>query len=109
MWAGIAGCPTESGSSFEIALSIHDSVYNTDFASETIPGDLSQPEKLASDIEKHVIQTLRGFSTEHICKFVGAGVASALLKVVSNALRQPTRSRTDGNAHSAQIFAPGYG
>lgn len=83
MWAGIAGSTVENGTAYEIALSIHDSVYNTDYASSTIPCELAQPEKLAADIEKHVISQLTSFGNEHICKFVGAGVAASLLSAVS--------------------------
>jgi len=46
-------------------------------------GYYNDPEKTAVDIEKHVIQTLRNFSSEHLCKFLGAGVTLTLLKEVS--------------------------
>ncbi|KAF7968565.1 hypothetical protein HWV62_30105 [Athelia sp. TMB] len=87
MWAGIAGSTVDNGTGYEVALSIHDSVYNTDFASDTIPCDLTKPEQLAADIEKHVLAQLTNFGNEHICKFVGAGVAAALLKDVSQITR----------------------
>jgi hypothetical protein len=82
MWAGIAGAIVNGGSAIEIALSVHDSVYNTDFASACIPYNPNEPEKSATEIEKHVIQTLRGFSKEHLCKFLGAGITLTLLKEV---------------------------
>ena len=82
MWAGIAGAVVNGGSAIEIALSVHDSVYNTDFASACIPYNRNEPEKTAAEIEKHVIQTLRKFSKEHLCKFLGAGVTLTLLKEV---------------------------
>ena len=78
MWAGIAGGALPDGG-YEVAISIHDSVYNTDFASTVIPG-----KNVASkDIEEHCIQALRDFEREHVCKFLGAGVTLALLKDVS--------------------------
>jgi glycosyltransferase involved in cell wall biosynthesis len=84
MWAGIAGAIVNGGSAIEIALSVHDSVYNTDFASACIPYNPNEPEKSATEIEKHVIQTLRGFSKEHLCKFLGAGITLTLLKESPN-------------------------
>jgi len=68
----------------EIALSVHDSVYSTDFASACIPYNAKDPEKTATDIEKHVLQTLKKFSSEHLCKFLGAGVTLTLLKESPN-------------------------
>lgn len=78
MWAGIAGNSIPNGGGFEVAISIHDSVYNTDFASTIIPNGKTSPE----EIEKHVLESLRQFSTEHLCKFLGAGVTLNLLKDV---------------------------
>ena len=82
MWAGIAGAVINNGTTFEVAISIHDSVYNTDFASTTIPYSTNNPETQASEIEKHVLDVLRKFSTEHMCKFLGAGVTVSLLREV---------------------------
>lgn len=82
MWAGIAGSVANGGSVIEIALSVHDSVYSTDFASASIPYSPNDPEKTAADIERLVIQTLKNFSNEHLCKFLGAGVTLTLLKEV---------------------------
>jgi len=82
MWAGIAGIPVNNNSQFEIAISVHDSVYNTDFASAIIPFTPGNPEHSGKEIEQHVLQTLCKFSTEHLCKFLGAGVTLALLKEV---------------------------
>ncbi|KAK7689152.1 hypothetical protein QCA50_007843 [Cerrena zonata] len=84
MWAGIAGAPVNNGTEFEIAISIHDSVYNTDFASSTIKNQQSNPDDQASAIEEHVLQTLRTFSSEHLCKFLGAGVTLSLLREAPN-------------------------
>jgi len=84
MWAGIAGTLLSNGDC-EIAVSIHDSVYNTDFASSIIPASTkSDPDARATEIEKHVLQLLRTFSTEHLCKFLGAGVTLSLLKEAPN-------------------------
>ena len=82
MWAGIAGAPVNNGAEFEIAISIHDSVYNTDFASAQIPYDATEPDAQSEAIEKHVISTLRKFASEHLCKFLGAGVTLSILKEV---------------------------
>lgn len=75
-----------NGSEFEIAISIHDSVYNTDFASSTIKNQQNTPDAQSSAIEEHVLQTIRTFSSEHLCKFLGAGVTLSLLREVRNAL-----------------------
>lgn len=109
MWAGIVGSVVENGTAYEIAFSIHDSVYNTDYASATIACDIMQPEKLASDIEKHVITQLTGFSTEHICKFVGAGVATSLLNAVSPIVCYCHLRHTHNVTSSARTFAPVFG
>ena len=83
MWAGIAGAPVNNGAEFEIAISIHDSVYNTDFALSTIKNQPNNPDVQASSIEEHVLQAIRTFSSEHVCKFLGAGVTLSLLREVS--------------------------
>lgn len=82
MWAGIAGALVNGGKAFEVAISVHDSVYNTDFSSATVPINLNDPTKNASEIENHVINTFNKFSQEHLCKFLGAGVTLSLLKEV---------------------------
>ena len=82
MWAGIAGAVVNGGKSFEVAISIHDSVYNTDFASAHVPYDPTEPDIQAEIIEKHVISTVRKFGSEHLCKFLGAGVTLSILKEV---------------------------
>ncbi|KAH8102865.1 trehalose phosphorylase [Cristinia sonorae] len=83
MWAGIAGTVNNSQTEFEIAISIHDSVYNTDFASAVIPYKPNSPGQDAA-IERHILQTLNSFSREHLCKFLGAGVTLSLLKEAPN-------------------------
>lgn len=85
MWAGIAGAPVNDGSGFEIAISIHDSVYNTDFASEVITTYPNDSEKTSNAVEAQVIDTLREFSSEHLCKFLGAGITMTLLAEVNSA------------------------
>ena len=82
MWSAVAGAVINNNTQYEIALSIHDSVYSTDFASMVIPYNSNNPDKNAKEIEQVVLQTLRKFSTEHLCKFLGAGVTLALLKEV---------------------------
>jgi alpha,alpha-trehalose phosphorylase (configuration-retaining) len=82
MWAGIAGTPVNNNTGFEVAISIHDSVYNTDFASAVVPYDPTEPDAQAEAIEKHVLDNIRKFSQEHLCKFLGAGVTLSLLKEV---------------------------
>ncbi|KAH7922837.1 glycosyltransferase family 4 protein [Leucogyrophana mollusca] len=84
MWVGIAGSLVNGNKSFEIALSVHDSVYSTDFASALIPYTPNDPAKTATEIEAHVLETIRRFSREHLCKFLGAGVTLSLLKECPN-------------------------
>ncbi|GBE82614.1 Trehalose phosphorylase [Sparassis crispa] len=84
MWAGIAGAVINSSTAFEVAISVHDSVYNTDFASTVVPYDANDPDAQSTAIEQHVMETLRKFSTEHMCKFLGAGVTLSLLKEAPN-------------------------
>ncbi|KAG5354226.1 hypothetical protein C0989_003739 [Termitomyces sp. Mn162] len=84
MWAGISGSPVNNNTGYEIVVSIHDSVYNTDFASVIVTYDLGEIEKNARTIRDHVIKTLRQFSGEHLCKFLGAGVTLTLLKECPN-------------------------
>ncbi|KAG1899892.1 glycosyltransferase family 4 protein [Suillus fuscotomentosus] len=84
MWAGIAGALVNGGQGFEIVISIHDSVYNTDFALVIMPYTSNDPTKSASDIANHVLQTIKKFSQEHLCKFLGAGVTLGLLKECPN-------------------------
>lgn len=81
MWAGIAGAPVNN-TGFEIAISIHDSVYNTDFSSEIIEIDRNDSERTSNAVEAHIIDTLREFSSEHLCKFLGAGITVSLLAEV---------------------------
>jgi hypothetical protein len=82
MWAGIAGASVNNGSGFEIAISIHDSVYNTDFSSETVTAYPNDSEKTSNAVEAHIVDTLREFSSEHLCKFLGAGITVSLLAEV---------------------------
>lgn len=84
MWAGIAGTVVNGGKTYEVAISVHDSVYNTDFSSAVISYSPNDPAKNAADIENHVLDTIRRFSQEHICKFLGAGVTLSLLKECPN-------------------------
>lgn len=99
MWAGIAGTVINNNTALELAISIHDSVYNTDFASSTVPYNPNNPEEQASNIEKHVLELLRKFATEHMCKFLGAGVTVSLLREVRSpcsdldGARKPARGR----------------
>ncbi|KAG5650605.1 hypothetical protein H0H81_011666 [Sphagnurus paluster] len=84
MWAGVSGNPVNNNTGYEIAISIHDSVYSTDFASAIIPYVAEDAERNAKAIQQHVLDTLRKFSTEHLCKFLGAGVTLTLLREVPN-------------------------
>ncbi|KAF9218327.1 glycosyltransferase family 4 protein [Gyrodon lividus] len=84
MWAGIAGSIVSGGGSFEIAISVHDSVYSTDFSSAVVPYSPANPAKTAAEIESYVLETLKKFSQEHLCKFLGAGVTLSLLKECPN-------------------------
>ncbi|KAF8582078.1 glycosyltransferase family 4 protein [Ramaria rubella] len=83
MWAGIAA-QLKEGSNLEVAISIHDGTYNTDYAATTLNLEEGQLENNAGKIEDHIIQALRTFSNEHVCKFVGAGVTLSLLNDVPN-------------------------
>jgi len=83
MWAGIAGNPVNNSTQYEIAISVHDSVYSTDFSSATMSYTPGQPEVNAQTIQQHILDALRKFSTEHLCKFLGAGVTFSLLKEVN--------------------------
>lgn len=82
MWGAIACAVINSNTQYEIAVSVHDSVYNTDFASMVIPYNPNNAEKNAKEIETAVLQTLRKFSIEHLCKFLGVGITLSLLKEV---------------------------
>ncbi|KAG5647163.1 hypothetical protein DXG03_001118 [Asterophora parasitica] len=84
MWAGVAGNPVNNNTGYEIAISIHDSVYSTDFSSAVIPYVAGDTEKNAKVIQEHVLDALRKFSTEHLCKFLGAGVTLSLLREAPN-------------------------
>jgi hypothetical protein len=84
MWAAVAGAVINNNTQFEIAVSIHDSVYSTDFASLILDYNVNNPDKNAKEIEQYVLQTLRKFSIGHICKFLGAGVTLNLLKESPN-------------------------
>ena len=91
MWAGIAGIPVPNEGGFEVAISIHDSVYNTDFNSTLLPYTPNDSEKQSDTIETHVISSIRKFQEEHFCKFLGAGVTLSLLREV-RFLNPPFRS-----------------
>jgi len=84
MWGAVGGAVVNNNTQYEIAVSVHDSVYNTDFASLVIAYNPNSPEKNAKEIEQAVLQTFRKFSIEHLCKFLGVGVTLSLLKEVSD-------------------------
>ena len=93
MWAGIAGAPAPNENSFEVSISVHDSVYNTDFASTLIPIPAGKKTADPEQIEEHILDAFRKFSTEHLCKFLGAGVTLSLHKEVRVKARiHPTES-----------------
>ena len=98
MWAGIAGAVVNNNTGYELAISINDSVYNTDFASSVIPYTANNPEAQASQIEKHVIDVLRKFCTEHMCKFLGAGVTVSLLREVRLLLNKVCSENASGSS-----------
>ena len=52
MWAGVAGAPINNNTEFEVAISVHDSVYTTDFSSIVIPYSVNTPDKNAKEIEQ---------------------------------------------------------
>ncbi|KAF7295051.1 Trehalose phosphorylase [Mycena indigotica] len=79
MWLGLAGSAIDQ-SKFQLALAIHDGVYSTDFTSAIVEVGKNK----ANDIETFVLQTIRKFSSEHLCKFLGAGVTTTLLKSAPN-------------------------
>lgn len=109
MWAGIAGSIINNNTAFEIAISVHDSVYSTDFASLIVPFTPGDLPKTSIEIEKQILQTLRKFCNEHLCKFLGAGVTLALLKEVSGRLRSSRQSLSHSPFHRHLIFAHVYG
>ena len=84
MWAGITGAVINNGTILEVAMSIHDSVYNTDFGSSQVKLIPGKSDDNAKVIEKHIIEELRKFSSEHLCKFLGAGITLSLLKETPN-------------------------
>ncbi|TFY64144.1 hypothetical protein EVG20_g6045 [Dentipellis fragilis] len=84
MWVGIAGAVVNSNTGYEIAVSIHDSVYNTDFSSAILPYQANDSDKQSQDIETHIIKVICEFCHEHACKFLGAGVTLALLRESPN-------------------------
>ncbi|KZV71772.1 glycosyltransferase family 4 protein [Peniophora sp. CONT] len=84
MWAGIAGAPVNGNKDYEVALSIHDSVYNTDFNSTLLPYNPNDSNKQSDTIEAHVLSSIRKFQEEHFCKFLGAGVTLSLLRDAPN-------------------------
>ncbi|EIN08084.1 trehalose synthase [Punctularia strigosozonata HHB-11173 SS5] len=84
MWAGIAGMLTDGSTGIELALSIHDGIYTTDFQTALLPYDKKNPDAQSEAIEELIIDTLRRFSKDHMCKFIGAGITMALLKEAPN-------------------------
>lgn len=89
MWAGITGAVINNGTILEVAMSIHDSVYNTDFGSSQVKLTPGKSDENAKTIERHIIEELRKFSSEHLCKFLGAGITLSLLKEVRRAPPTP--------------------
>ncbi|EJD52898.1 trehalose phosphorylase [Auricularia subglabra TFB-10046 SS5] len=84
MWAGLAANVLPNKAGIEVAISIHDGTYSTDFAQTTIRFQNAGPAETQAAIEKHIVTTLRNFSTQHLCKFLGAGVTVILLNEVPN-------------------------
>ncbi|KAF4576454.1 Trehalose phosphorylase [Pleurotus pulmonarius] len=84
MWAGVAGTLVNNNTQYEIAVTVHDGVYSTDFASVIIPVTPGDTAKNSKDIEAQVLNLIRKFSAEHLCKFLGAGITLALLKECPN-------------------------
>lgn len=83
MWAGIAAQMRDTGT-IEVAISIHDGTYSTDYAATALELEDGNLENNAAAISEHVINNLKAFSHEHVCKFIGAGITLHLLKEVPN-------------------------
>lgn len=109
MWAGVAGAILTGGKSFEIAISVHDSVYSTDFTSAVVPYNSATPAKNAAAIETYLLDTFKKFSQEHLCKFLGAGITLSLLKEVPPVLISSFLHRTLIISISPLTFALGCG
>ncbi|KAJ8522874.1 hypothetical protein ONZ45_g578 [Pleurotus djamor] len=84
MWAGIAGAAINNNSQYEIAITVHDGVYSTDFASIIIPFKPGDAEGNNKVIEASILDMVRKFSAEHLCKFLGAGITLSLLRECPN-------------------------
>lgn len=85
MWAGLAANPLPDNAGIEIAISVHDGTYNTDFAQATITFSAPfDPKAAEAAIEKHIIHTLKTFGSSHLSKFIGAGVTVILLNHAPN-------------------------
>jgi len=77
MYVGIAGNVLPDGSGIELGLSIHDSYYSVDFSIKELK--FTETPEHSIQIENHLIRQLIDFSTEHLVKFVGAGVTEKLV------------------------------
>lgn len=109
MWAGIAGAVINNNTEFEIAVSVHDSVYSTDFTSIIVPYTPNAPDKNQKVIEERVLKVLREFSVEHLCKFLGAGITLTLLREVSLQIKVAYQIPSHPPRSSLPMFAPGSG
>jgi len=76
MYVGIAVNPLPDGSC-EIGLSTHDGSYSTDFSVKKLK--FKETPEHSIQIENHIVRTLIDFSTEHLFKFVGAGITEKLV------------------------------
>src|SRR6266545_7644783 len=109
MWGAVAGTVINNNTQYELAVSVHDSVYNTDFASMILPYNPNNPDKNAKEIEQSVLQTFRKFSIEHLCKFLGVGITLSLLKEVGIAQIAIKITHLTYLISSPPISAPVYG
>lgn len=82
VWLGLALKESKHGI-VEIGFVCHDATYSVDFAvhelyARTVENSPDDADNAADAVADHIVSTLREYETEHMCKFIGAGIAPNL-------------------------------
>jgi hypothetical protein len=77
LYLGLSARLLEGEDAVEVGVAVHDTQFSLDFCVHKVPVH-SNAEKRGTTLIRHCIEVIKGFSSEHRVKFVGAGIGKPL-------------------------------
>jgi hypothetical protein len=77
LYLGLSARLLEGEDAIEVGVAVHDTSFALDFCVHKVPVE-SNAQKRESTLIRHCIDVIKGFSSEHRVKFVGAGIGKPL-------------------------------